>query len=129
MLNIINGKVENYSLNSETAKDKLLENSRRSSLTATLSNNNTQFFLSTGAHKEVVLPLLGQWNEICPVDGSVELNSNVTLAELRHDREATGLNVKSLASFLFNGKKIMVHFYHTNQKAMIQGQLHQQFYN
>ena len=26
-------------------------------------------------------------------------------------------------------KKITVHFYHTNQKGMVQGQLHQQFFN
>ena len=128
VLNVLNGKVENYSLNSDTAKDRLLENSRRSSMTANLASNNTQFFLSTGAHKEVIFPLLGHWSDNFPVDGGLELNSTVTLTELRHDRESTGLNVQSVASFVFIGKKITVHFYHTNQKGMIQGQLQQQFY-
>ena len=129
VLNVLQGKVENYSLNSDTAQDKLLENARRSSMTSNLSSNNTQFFLSTGAHKEVIFPLLGEWSNIFPVDGGLELNSTVTLTELRHDRESSGLNVQSVASFFFNGKKITVHFYHTNQKGMIQGQLHQQFFN
>ena len=105
VLNVLHGKAENYSLNSDTAKDKLLENSRRSSMTANLSSNNTQFFLSTGAHKEVIFPLLGQWSNIFPVDGGVDLNSTVTLTELRHDKRVNWIECPVSSKLLFQWEK------------------------
>ena len=47
---------------------------------------------------------------------------------LRQDNETTSKVTQTVAEFEFNGKKIKLHLYHTNQSGLIQGSNHDMFY-
>ena len=122
------GKVHKFVLNDEKAKKIMLEHAKVPMVKQmSESSQTTQLQLSTGAFSQVIFPLFNYWKTFPNDQVLVEDNTQVTLKEVRIDQEEKGKKVDFLAKFLFDGKKISVFAYCTNQTLMVQGISHKEF--
>ena len=127
------GKINDYTLNSDKAKQQLLSSSKRAHLQVTIqTKKTTKFSLCAGTYKEVIFPLLDEWSSHDLSKGGVQIKSSprmeVQLTLVRHDTESTSKNTQTVVDLCFKGKKVKLHLYHTNQTGLVQGENHEEFY-
>ena len=127
------GKTNDYTLNNDKAKQQLLSSALRKRLEVTKqTKKTTKFSLCTGTYKEVIFPLLDEWSNHDLTKGGVQIKSplgmEVELITVRHDTESTAKNTQAVVDLCFNGKRIKLHLYHTNQTGLVQGENHNEFY-
>jgi hypothetical protein len=127
------GKINDYTLNSDKAKQQLLSSSKRTHLQVTnQTKKTTKFSLCAGTYKEVIFPLLDEWSSHDLSKGGVQIKSSprmeVQLTLVRHDTESTSKNTQTVVDLCFKGKKVKLHLYHTNQTGLVQGENHEEFY-
>ena len=127
------GKLNNYVLNDDKAKQQLLTSAKRQNVElGKQTKTSTKFDLCAGTYKETIFPVLSEWAKADLAMSGVRLNAaprlDVHLTSLRRDNETTAKATQTVAEFDFNGKKIKLHMYHTNQSGLVQGSNHDMFY-
>jgi hypothetical protein len=125
------GKVCDYLLNDDKAKKQLLNSAKRTCIKMTKkTKKSTKISVCTGTYKEVVYPLLDEWSSLDMMNGALLKSApgmEVRLKGLRHDEESSFKCTQSVAELDLKGK-IKIHFYHTNQTILIQGDNHDELF-
>ena len=119
-------------MNNLKAKTQMVASASRPALAlGAVSPQTSRVELSTGTYREVILPLLANWDTVQhSTDTSVgtpDPSTTVLVQEVRADTEQTGLVTQVVATLLYNGDKIVLHCFHTNQSLMVQGIHHSSF--
>ena len=127
------GKINDYALNNDKAKQQLLSSALRKRIESTKqTKKSTKFSMCTGTYKEVIFPLLNEWSNHDLTRGGVQIGSSprmeAQLMSVRHDTESTAKNTQAVVDLCYKGKKVKLHLYHTNQSGLIQGENHEEFF-
>ena len=122
------GVVHPYVLNDKRAASVMLSNAKLTTAeTINESSQTTHIQMSPGAFSQVIFPLISYWKKFPMNQILLEGNTQVTLKDVRAGEEENGKIVDALAKFLYDGKKISMFAYCTNQTIMVQGANQKEF--
>ena len=120
-------RIFEYELSEKATKSKLIKGAKREPVLLEENSTSSNIRFSVGAWINVVLLSVRYWSEVkgdqtCIVGGHV-----IKICGTKQGKEANGKSVDSQIIFLFDGKKLVYHFYNTTQNILVNGHQYRKF--
>ena len=120
-------RVFGYTLNEKRAKSKLLKGAQRTDhLNAEIKSGCVNLRFSDGSFYEIVLPLIGVWQQ--KKHSTVQIDENIIeIVEVLTGTEINDKHVDTKLIVKCNNDRLVIHIYNSTQNLMIQGKNYEKF--